>query len=755
MSTDINNEFLALIGSISSHLNPDEDYVNSEYIARFHKRYEIVKANLESIINTNRHLKIGIVGEVKAGKSSFLNALIFKGESILPKAATPMTAALTKLSYSVEQRAQVEFYSDYDWEQIVNSSSKYDHEFHKLYAERNETREGQRHGRQHTTHKPKQEVRKSIDDNERKAIESQIAPQYRACKELTKMVNDRELPIGEYLNRSIELPISNLQTDLSDYVGANGRLTPLVKKIEVYLDNDLIKEMEVYDTPGLNDPILSRSEVTKQFLVNCDLVFLLSYSGQFLNNEDINFISKTLPVEGIQNAVIIGSKFDSALLDYPSKRTGPIPSFVEGLRSTQSKLNTQAQRNLDECLKSYGTDKTALFSKLRDSLPPFYISSLMYGVAKKFARNDELSEEESLVISNLKSRFSGFEPTSELLYDFSNIDRLKDKWFVKITNEKSRIIEEKSQSAIKTEKSNFMAMLEDINIQANQNLVDIQRYDKAELEEKLTQLEARLNSMRRQIKLIFETCALETRRYINSISLDVKASIKNHTAIETTTRQEEKVESRKEGWFIFKTTKYYTRTSTIHSASVHDVLVNIREYINSSERIINNDLAKAINIVEVKKQVKENVLQAFDLSDTSFDENDIIGPLELVLNQLTLPSFNIERETYNEKLLRTFSEGYVEGNKIHDLFIKQEEVLQSITQDICTKLQRTGDDIEAILIERSGTFIDDVNAHLSENIQSLQKHLKDKENSVHRFQSYIESIRNWKTQLRSYGETSK
>ena len=38
----------------------------------------------------NRVLKIGIVGRVKAGKSSLLNALVFDGKNILPKAATPL-----------------------------------------------------------------------------------------------------------------------------------------------------------------------------------------------------------------------------------------------------------------------------------------------------------------------------------------------------------------------------------------------------------------------------------------------------------------------------------------------------------------------------------------------------------------------------------------------------------------------------------------------------------------------------------------
>jgi len=72
-----------------------------------------------------RLLKIGIVGRVKAGKSSLLNSLVFNGESILPKAATPMTAALTILEYSEDTTAEVEFFNQEDIDNIKENYDKY------------------------------------------------------------------------------------------------------------------------------------------------------------------------------------------------------------------------------------------------------------------------------------------------------------------------------------------------------------------------------------------------------------------------------------------------------------------------------------------------------------------------------------------------------------------------------------------------------------------------------------------------------
>ena len=56
-----------------------------------------LKSSLKDLSDTERLMKIGIVGRVKAGKSSLLNAIAFNGKNVLPKAATPMTAALTEI----------------------------------------------------------------------------------------------------------------------------------------------------------------------------------------------------------------------------------------------------------------------------------------------------------------------------------------------------------------------------------------------------------------------------------------------------------------------------------------------------------------------------------------------------------------------------------------------------------------------------------------------------------------------------------
>lgn len=80
----------------------------------------------EENVKNNSVLQIGIVGQVKAGKSSFLNSLFFDGENVLPRASTPMTAGLTVLEYGEEDVFTVEYYSQTEWNTFVGRAREYD-----------------------------------------------------------------------------------------------------------------------------------------------------------------------------------------------------------------------------------------------------------------------------------------------------------------------------------------------------------------------------------------------------------------------------------------------------------------------------------------------------------------------------------------------------------------------------------------------------------------------------------------------------
>ncbi|GAA9638418.1 hypothetical protein HpVa149_13740 [Helicobacter pylori] len=107
---------------------------------------EELEETLRELQDTDRDLKVGIIGCVKAGKSSLLNALIFEGKEVLPKAATPMTASLTVLKYAQNLSAEAQFYDEQDMEELKRDHERYEREFQRIVDEEVKKLEEKRQG---------------------------------------------------------------------------------------------------------------------------------------------------------------------------------------------------------------------------------------------------------------------------------------------------------------------------------------------------------------------------------------------------------------------------------------------------------------------------------------------------------------------------------------------------------------------------------------------------------------------------------
>ena len=248
---------------ISNMLNDGKNMITDELILQFQSSVDDVISKIDDIMQEGRKLRLGIVGEVKAGKSSFLNALLFEGEDILPKAPTPMTAALTKISYSEKPFAKIVFYNKNDWNAVIANANNYYEEINKMYQNyKSELRKRYKEQfiQRHT---------KTLEEFE-KENKDKIPLQFRSCKELIDMAEKNQLNVSDFLGKEeiIEGSVYDKNgyiSSLNEYVGSEGKYTPLVKYTEISFANKIIEGIEVIDTPGLNDPILSRSRVTKQF----------------------------------------------------------------------------------------------------------------------------------------------------------------------------------------------------------------------------------------------------------------------------------------------------------------------------------------------------------------------------------------------------------------------------------------------------------------------------------------------------------
>jgi dynamin family protein len=210
-------------------------------------------------------LTIGVIGQMKCGKSTFLNSFVFK-DNILPAATTPMTAALSVITYGEKERIVAEFYTKDEWAE------------QKMQASRNE------------------------DEAENTLDVSKI----KAAKELVAKAASLGASLESYLGQTQEDSFSNL----IEYVGADGKFVSITKSVTIYYPHEYLKGVEVVDTPGFNDPIVSREERTKEFLKKADVVIMMLYAGRPFDATDRDIIFKNVRQCGIGKVLVGINKYD-------------------------------------------------------------------------------------------------------------------------------------------------------------------------------------------------------------------------------------------------------------------------------------------------------------------------------------------------------------------------------------------------------------------------------------------------------------
>ena len=729
--------FIKCLNKISADLEKGTALIADDQIAEFDREKNSIVKEIDNILETERTLKIGIVGEVKAGKSSFLNALIFDGEDVLPKAATPMTAALTKLNYSENQKAEIFFYREEDWKGIQKNSDEYnrkiDDEFNKAMKNHEESR--QRNIKGILGNKP---TRESIENSFCKTLPKKL----RECHELVKMAEERDLRPSGFWGKTESIsdcPPAEYNKRLNEYIGAKGKYTPLVSHTELYINNKLLENIEIIDTPGLNDGVVSRSQKTRDFLINCDVVFFLSYVVPFLPSEDISFIVNTIPDAGISEAVLVGSQLDNGILDYKK----PSAPFKEAFSMSRRSFDEQAAHNIGNCAKGL---HAPVIDKLKEALPPFYISSLMYAIARKKEAGKPLHDEEKSTLEQLRSRFSGFSDTVKFLSDLSGIDLIKNDKLQKIRDNKGPIIKDKVSNFIESQVNKFAKILGNIkdNTQSNRNL--LKDLDVNNWRDRLEKLNNLLNSIGPKISRVFINYITEMEKTIMGISHSILNDIdKYNNDVEVSTRTEE--DSYTTGALWWK--KRHITYTKINSANVSEVIINIRKYVAAIYENLGHAYDDLLDRQGLKDSITTIVAEAYDLSDKNFNEDEILLPIEQMLSEFVVAPISIDLESYNGIIFKNFSDATVEDSDINRLTLMQETVLQKIAQDIRDDLEHEKKRMGNSMQQSSETFVSDIKKKINANYEKIAQNLEDKEESLKCYDEFIEEVTECQRKLRA------
>ncbi len=387
------------------------------FTERIVERFNEFKKGGDVLSKDSEMLKLGVVGQVKAGKSSFLNSLFFEGDDVLPKASTPMTAGLTVLEYADTNELEVEYYTNDEWQGFVLMNNKYE----EIVA---------------VVKKNNPDAPASVLNQE---ISKAASEQMISAHELVTMCKpSAKAKIGGGTDRVPFNGVAGIQSKLNEYVGADGVYTPVVKSLYIHLNDERLKGVRIVDTPGVNDPIQSRGNRTNEFLESCHAVFFLSYAGKFLDATDVQFMNERVGGKGIGTVLLLASKFDSVLQDlgYQYRGTiheGNIERAVEEAKRSEKMLLDQHRPQFTN-------------PQLAEKIILDFTAGIGYSIYKK--SKSDLDPVEQNVVKQFNDFYPGMFTSEENVKEFfkilSNIDCIRENYLKKVfIAKKDEIIQHK------------------------------------------------------------------------------------------------------------------------------------------------------------------------------------------------------------------------------------------------------------------------------------------------------------------------
>lgn len=224
--------------------------------------------------------------------------------------------------------------------------------------------------------------------------------------------------------------IEELNQKLYQFVGKEGKFMPYTKAVQISLNNPNLKNLEIIDTPGVNDPVVSREACTKALLKECDVVFVIIHSGHFVGGDDIDLFDRVSNKEGIQEIYFVASQADSAVCA-PSEVENSRHHLPTALENAQKSLLSSLNETMSLLEKKYPHQQEIFESAIKNGFT--LTSGICYNLYKDFENQaswKKEKEEYQNIFESLKSHYPNAfdsDEARENLKRLSNIDAIRER----------------------------------------------------------------------------------------------------------------------------------------------------------------------------------------------------------------------------------------------------------------------------------------------------------------------------------------
>jgi hypothetical protein len=651
-----------------------------------------------------QRLNIAVMGQVKAGKSSFLNALLFDGRPVLPEASTPKTANLTRISWGESYRLEVEYYTSDDWSSIEAAAKE-----------------------------------------EGSHAEAKVARELVAMAERAKIkgINVHDL-LGTRKEDSFD-SIEGLLGELNHYVGNDGELVAFVKMTRLYLPLPELQGFDVVDTPGMNDPVISRIEKTKQEMARSDVVFFLSRCSQFLDSSDTDLLARQLPGNGVKRIYLIGGQFDSAILDDGYDRT----SLAETETNLKRRLGSGAKERLSALAKQREAIHPEHAKLLHSMTEPVFSSTFAHGFASwpQDRWNQNMQHVFSEIQSMAQSNWKGYTLTSDDWTRLANFQPLK-KAYEQARADKQIILKQQQEGLLPEARQQLQEALSRLRESVDTRILTLQKNDIADLNRKANQCEQRLHGISGRLAEVIN----EALDKADKTSRDILSSLKKGQA-EYGQLQERTGTRTETDYYTVSTSKWYkpwtwgntesrssTTTVSYSYLAASDAIENLCQYAADCSYQIESEFNRIISRDALRLTLRSCLLAEMDAASKDFDPSAFRRALAHVIDRLDIPQLELDISNVADLIGAEFSGQIKDDGMMDALRETLKRSLQKVYADLQKRLQSAAKKLENELAQLRDSLDQELTRQVREELASVKVDFDNKELALKDNQSLLELV---------------
>ncbi len=545
--------------------------------------------------------------------------------------------------------------------------------------------------------------------------------------------------------------LEELNQKLLQFVGADGKYMPYTKAVQISLNNPNLKDLEVIDTPGVNDPIVSREERTKALLKDCDVVFIVSPSNQFLTDSDMSLFDRVSHKEGLQEIYFVASQADSAVgsMSEVEKSGQHLPTAFE---NAQKALSSQLNNIMEKLIQNYPNQREVFEKAIKNGV--ILTSGNCFSMYKDFNNQaswerNQKTEEYHNALRNLRDAypdaFNSVDKSEESLLFLSNMGAIEER-LEKAAQRKEEIISQRLQDYAQSQANNLHALITQLLQDLEEEKKRIKSADMGVIKKQIEAYQNLSNEIETGFYGVYEEFIFH---FINKIRAGLDETLKKaiQTA-KTRSREEERYTERvKQGglfgsfkrnflWFFDDDAGYdeVERTrATIKAGAVLDYLKEMHESCESAL----NDSARSFKIV-FKKELYTKIFSQLReiISDDLIDAMAFKKSVEAVLDSIEFKEFDYTDKLPGEIRGKT---GFLKGDEANAF-------IQSVGNYVRNFEAETKKDVKGYIqglrenLEKQN-FASDTLQKLKENMQNLHNQVQNKEQSIAQLDAQIKALK--------------